>query len=182
MATDTKVETKTFQVDSSHSRVGFAVRHMMLAKVRGHFGKISGSLVLEGGQTVPTSIQAEIDVTSIDTREPQRDTHLRSPDFFDTEKFPTITFKSTEIKPGSGNEFTATGDLTIHGTTKPLTLTVEAEGRITDPYGKDRAAYTARGRVHRKEFGLVWNQAMETGGVMVGDDVDIELEIEAVGE
>lgn len=182
MSMQTNAKTKTFHVDPAHSRVGFAVRHMMLTKVRGHFGKLGGSLVLEGDSVVPISIEAEIDVTTIDTREPDRDTHLRSPDFFDAEAHPKMTFRSTQIAKKGDTEFAVTGDLTIRGTTKPVTLNVEADGRITDPYGKDRVAYTGKGKINRKEYGLAWHQVLETGGMIVGDDVEIELEIEAVGE
>ncbi len=180
MAADTGTNTKTFEVDPAHSRVGFAVRHMVLTKVRGHFGKLKGSIVLADGQTVPQSIEAEVEVGSIDTREAQRDAHLRSPDFFDAENHPMMIFQSTTLRKGSSNRFSAVGELEIRGTKKSFTLEVEAEGRITDPFGKDRVAYTASGRINRKEFGLAWNQVLETGGLVVADEIEIELEIEAV--
>jgi polyisoprenoid-binding protein YceI len=182
MTTHATQGTKTFQIDTIHSQVGFAVRHLMLSKVRGHFGGVTGSVTVPDGQTIPTAVEATISVDSIDTREPQRDGHLKSPDFFHVEEHPTITFKSTHIETTGDSSFKLTGDLTIRGTTKAVTLTVDAEGRVKDPWGKDRVAFTARGRINRKDFGLTWNQALEAGGVAVGEDVDLELEIEAVAD
>jgi polyisoprenoid-binding protein YceI len=173
----TTTTPRTYAIDPAHSEVGFAVRHMMLSKVRGRFTKLSGSLQLTD-RDIPAAITAEIDAASIDTHEPQRDTHLRSGDFLDAERFPTLTFVSTSVAV-SGNDFTVTGDLTLHGTTKSVTLTGELEGRTTDPWGNDRIAYSAKTRINRKDFGLGWNQALETGGVLVGEEIDIILDVQA---
>jgi polyisoprenoid-binding protein YceI len=174
----TTITARTYAIDPAHSEVGFSVRHMMLSKVRGRFTKVSGTIQLGAGD-VPEGITAEIDAASIETHEPQRDTHLRSDDFLAAETYPKLTFTSTAIA-ADGNDFTVTGDLTIHGTTKSVTLTGELEGRTTDPWGNDRVAYSAKTRINRKDFGLTWNQALETGGVLVGEDIDVVLDIQAV--
>jgi polyisoprenoid-binding protein YceI len=168
----------TYTIDPTHSRVSFAVRHMMLSKVRGEFGDFKGTIDVGPGG-VPTKIDAEITVESIDTKTSDRDTHLKSPDFFNAPEHPTITFQSTDIS-GSGTNFIVKGNLTLHGVTKPIELKVENEGSTVDPWGKKRVAYTATTRLNRKDFGLTWNQTLETGGVLVGEDVDVTLDIQAV--
>jgi polyisoprenoid-binding protein YceI len=175
----TSTTTKTYAIDPAHTDVGFSVRHMMLSKVRGQFRGVSGTIELAAGSDIPAAIRAEIDATSVDTHEPQRDTHLRSADFLEAAVHAKLTFASTAIT-GSGTTFAAAGNLTIHGVTKPVTLAGEVEGHTTDPWGNDRIAYSAKTRINRKDFGLVYNQALETGGVLVGEDVDITLEVQAV--
>ncbi len=180
MATD--VATRTWQIDPVHSSAAFAVRHLMISKVRGQFKEFSGTITTPANETIPTSIEATINAASIDTREAQRDGHLRSADFFDVEHHPHITFKSSRITANGKDRFIAHGSLTMHGVTKQIEMPGQVEGQVKDPYGKDRAAYSASLKLSRKEYGLVWNQAMETGGVMVGDDIEVTLEIEAVGD
>ncbi len=168
-----------YAIDPSHTSVEFLVRHMMLAKVRGRFTGVTGSFAVPQDGTLPTEIEANIDASSIDTREEQRDTHLKSPDFLDAANFPTIQFVSTKAE-GSGERFTLHGNLTIHGVTRPVALDVSFEGRATDPWGNQRVGFSAHTTIGRKDFGLTWNQALETGGVLVGDEVRIELNVEGI--
>jgi polyisoprenoid-binding protein YceI len=165
----------TWNFDPSHSTIGFSIRHLVISKVRGRFTKWTGSLVAEGDQ--PVSATVEIDASSIDTAEPQRDAHLRSPDFFDVANFPTITFQSTGVENGGARLL---GQLTIHGVTREIALDVESNGRGKDPWGNDRIAFEGTTSINRKDFGLTWSQALETGGVLVGDKVDITLEVQAI--
>lgn len=174
-------EQTSYSIDPAHTAVEFVVRHLMITKVRGRFGAVSGIIELERGSDIPRFVEATIDATSIDTREPQRDTHLKSPDFFDVEKFPTLEFKSTRIE-GNPADFTIYGNLTIHGVTREVALKASFEGRAADPWGGQRAGYTASTTINRKDFGLTWNTALETGGVMVGDEVRIELDVEAIAK
>jgi polyisoprenoid-binding protein YceI len=169
----------TYSIDPAHTTVEFVVRHLMISKVRGRFSKIAGTIVVPEGSDVPASIQATIDVPSIDTREPDRDTHLRSADFFDAEHNPQITFASTAIG-GSAGALRVTGDLTIRGNTRSVVLDAEFEGRAVDPWGNNRIAYTAQTKINRSDFGLAWNQALEAGGVVVSDEVRIELNVQAI--
>jgi polyisoprenoid-binding protein YceI len=171
--------TQIFTIDPIHSNVGFSVRHLMIAKVRGHFKAVSGTIVIPAGSDVPEAVDVTIDGASIDTREPQRDDHLRSPDFLDVATYPTLRFVSTSIS-GDPSAFEIHGDLTIHGTTRPVVLNATFEGRANDPWGNLRAGYEATTKISRKEFGLTWNQALEAGGVAVGDEVRIELSVEAI--
>jgi polyisoprenoid-binding protein YceI len=166
-------------VDTVHSNVGFTARHMMITKVRGNFTRVKGEVQLPEGSSIPLSIAAEIEAASVDTRDDQRDGHLRSADFFDVENYPRLTFKSTSILKVSDSTFDVTGDLTIRSTTKSVTFPVEVEGQATDPQGNRRIGYSARLRVDRRDFGLTFNQALETGGVLISNEVDIELDIEA---
>jgi polyisoprenoid-binding protein YceI len=176
----TTAAVRSYAVDPAHSSVTFSVRHMMIAKVRGTFNTISGTVALPADSAVPTAITAEIDASSIDTRDAQRDGHLSSPDFLDVASFPKITFASTGITAGTGAEFTVTGDLTIHGVTKSVALKAEVTGQGKDPWGNDRVGFEASTRINRKDFGLSWNQGLEAGGVLVGEDIDITLDIQAV--
>jgi polyisoprenoid-binding protein YceI len=169
-----------WEIDSSHSSIHFAVRHLMIAKVRGQFSKWSGTLQVPEGDFRKAGLTVTIDAASIDTGVADRDAHLRSADFFDVEKYPEATFKAAGTKHEASNRFELHGLLTIKGITQPLTLTVEEAGRATDPWGNTRAVFSAKGSISRKDFGLTWNQALETGGVMVGDYVEIEIDIEAV--
>lgn len=169
----------TFTLDPAHSSVEFLVRHMMFSKVRGSFGSFTLSLDVDDASNLPTSVSAEIDAASINTNVADRDAHLRSADFFDVENFPKLTFRSTKIS-GDAGAFKIDGDLTIHGTTRPVTLNASFDGRAQDPWGNDRIGYTANTKINRKDFGLGWNQALETGGVLVGEDIEIVLTIQAV--
>jgi len=169
----------TWDIDSTHSSVGFTVRHLVIAKVHGRFGKFTGSVVFNEADTAPEKVSANVVVDSIDTREEQRDGHLKSPDFFDAAKFPSITFQSTSIEK-SGAGYKLHGDLTIRDVSKSVILDVEDLGRVKDPWGNDRAAFSATGQINRKDFGLAWNMVLEAGGVAVGDRVDLSFEIQAV--
>ncbi len=172
-------EQTLYTVDPAHTTAEFIVRHLMITKVRGRFTAVEGQVELAPGSELPRSVRASIDAASIDTREEQRDAHLRSADFFDVEKFPQLTFESTRID-GTPDDFTIDGKLTIHGVTRDVTLDGSFEGRVTDPWGGERVGYTAQGKINRKDFGLNWNAALEAGGVVVGDEVRIELNVEAV--
>jgi polyisoprenoid-binding protein YceI len=165
--------------DPTHSGIHFSVRHLMISKVRGSFNKWTGTFEYDEKDPSKSKISVSIDVNSIDTKEAQRDGHLKSPDFFEAEKFPEITFKSTSIAK-DGDDFKLAGDLTIHGVTKPVELKVESHGQGKDPWGNERAGFSVKATISRKEFGLQWNQALETGGVVVGDKVEIEADIEAI--
>ncbi len=169
----------TWNFDNVHSVVGFSVRHLMISKVRGHFNKWGGTFEYDPKNPSTAKIDVKVETASIDTREEKRDAHLRSPDFFDVEKFPEMTFKSTSVS-GSGEELELTGDLTLHGVTKSVKLKVESLGTTKDPWGGERAGFSASTSVNRKDFGLHWNVALEAGGVVVGEKVDINIEIEAI--
>lgn len=173
-------EKTTWQIDTAHSYVEFAVKHLMIATVKGRFSTISGTVTENGDNLANAEVAVSIDAASIDTREPQRDAHLRSADFLDVEKFPTITFASTAVNKTGSDAFALTGNLTIHGVTRSITLAVTDEGAAKDPWGGERRGFSATGKIARKDFGLLWNQAMETGGVLVGDEVRISIEAELV--
>jgi len=168
-----------YAIDPAHTAVEFVVRHLMITRVRGRFGGVTGTIELRPGSDVPTSVQAHIDAGTIDTREPQRDAHLQSADFLEVEKHPVLDFVSTRID-GSPNDFTIHGNLTIRGVTREVALKAEFEGFVSDPWGGRRAGYRATATINRRDFGLTWNAALETGGVMVGDEVRIELDVQAV--
>jgi polyisoprenoid-binding protein YceI len=169
-----------YQIDSAHSSAHFSVRHMMIANVRGEFSKLSGSVVYDSENPANSSIDAEIDTTSINTREPQRDAHLKSADFLDVEKFPLITFHGKEIS-GHGTEWRVKGDLTIHGMTRLVTLDVDGPTPETkDPWGNLRIGASITTKIDRKDFGLTWNTNLEAGGVLVGQEVKISIDLEAI--
>ena len=173
----------TWRIDSAHSQVEFAVTHLMFSKVRGRFRTLAGTLELgPGGDVSRARVTALIPSASIDTGSADRDTHLRSPDFLDAERFPELRFESRSVAKGAGGALTVTGDLTIRGVTRPVQLTVVESGTQRDPWGHERVAYSATTTIDRREFGLTWNQLLETGGVAVSHDVGISLEIEAVRE
>jgi polyisoprenoid-binding protein YceI len=168
----------TYTIDPAHSTAEFKVRHLMVSNVRGHFSGITGTVVFDPSAPEKSRVEATIDATTIHTRDEQRDTHLKSADFLDVEKHPTITFVSKKITGGDG-EWTVTGDLTIHGVTKEVTLDVEGPApEAKDPWGNVKTGATATNKISRKDFGMVFNMALETGGVMVGDEVTITLELE----
>jgi polyisoprenoid-binding protein YceI len=172
--------TQHFSIDPVHSSIGFAVRHMVFAKVRGRFAAFSGTVALDPGALERSSVEVEIDAASIDTGAPDRDKHLRSADFFDVEQFPKLTFKSTRIEALGGARYGLHGLLTMHGVEREVTLAAEYAGLAKDPWGNPRAAFTLSGSLDRRDFGLKWNQALETGGVLVGERVELELEVQAV--
>jgi polyisoprenoid-binding protein YceI len=180
--TDTTTTTSgisTWNIDKVHSSIDFAVKHMMFSTVKGRFGEFSGEINLDDQNLPDSSVNVEIQTSSIDTRDAGRDGHLASPDFFDAEKFPTITFTSTNVEAAKGDEFKVSGDLTLHGITKQVVMTVEQTGRGMSPFGFPVTGFSATTKISRKEFGLEWNAALETGGVLVGDDIKISIEIEA---
>jgi polyisoprenoid-binding protein YceI len=172
--------TQEYKLDSAHSSVGFAVRHMMFAKVRGRFGAFRGTIALDAEHLDRSSVEVEIDAASIDTGTADRDNHLRSADFFDAEQFPKLTFKSTRIEHQGGDRYAVHGKLAIRGVERDVTLAAEYGGLAKDPWGNERALFTATGSLDRREYGLKWNQALEAGGVLVGERVDLELEVQAV--
>jgi polyisoprenoid-binding protein YceI len=169
---------QSWNIDVVHSTVGFTVRHLMVSKVHGLFTKWSGSFAFDEENPAASHVQVQIEVASVDTREPQRDGHLRSGDFFEAEKFPHMTFKSTSVE-GSKNHFKVTGDLTLRGVTKPVVLDVEYAGRTVHPQMGERAGFSAHTSINRKDFGVSFNQVLDTGGVAVSEKVDINIEVEA---
>lgn len=170
----------TWTIDATHTEVAFAVRHLMISTVRGRFGAVTGSVTIDEQNPKASTIEATIDVTSIDTRQEARDNHLRSADFFDVENHPTMHFVSKRVEGNIASEFLLVGDLTIRGSTQEVTLAVTNEGRGIDPWGNDRVGVSATGKIKRSDFGLVWNQALEAGGVAVGDEVKLSLDLELV--
>jgi len=169
-----------WQIDSAHSHIQFSVRHMMISTVRGRFNEFSGTVAFDEDNPTSSTIDVTIDVTSIDTREQQRDDHLRSPDFFDAANFPNMTFKSKQIEKTGDNNGRLIGDLTIKDITKEVALDVEYAGQAQSPWGTTNAGFSASGSIDRKEFGLTWNQALETGGILVGDRIKIDIEVELI--
>jgi polyisoprenoid-binding protein YceI len=167
-------------IDPAHSEVGFAVKHLMFATVKGVFRNFSGKIVLNEQNLAASSIEADIDVGSIDTRQEQRDAHLRSPDFFDAENFPSMTFRSTKLERVRHAHYRAVGELTIRGVTREVVLDVEETGRGGDPWGGQRIGYSATTKIDREDFGLTWNQVLEAGGVAVSREVKIAVEVEVV--
>jgi polyisoprenoid-binding protein YceI len=166
----------TWEIDPNHTRIGFVARYIMVTKVRGHFTKFSGAIHI-AERPEDSWAELTVDAASIDTNQPDRDNHLRSPDFLDVERFPTITFRSTKVELTGANTLKVTGDLTIRDVTRPVVLDVEFDGVTKDPYGKTRAAFSATGQIDRTEFGASWNLVLETGGLMVSKDIKLELEV-----
>jgi len=168
--------------DTVHSNVGFSVRHLMISKVHGRFTTWTGSLSLDEAQHTASSVEVEIDSASVDTKEAQRDEHLRSADFLDAANFPKITFHSTRVEKVDDQNYKVTGDLTIHGVTREVTLDAEYLGRQKDPWGGERVGFSAKTAIDRKHFGLTFNIPLEGGGIVVGEKVEITLDVEAVKE
>ncbi len=169
----------SYDIDSSHSSASFKVRHLMVSNVRGEFGQISGKVVIDDIDLTRSTVDVSIDVSTINTHDPKRDEHLRSADFFDVAQFPVITFKSKRVQPGKGGDLFVTGDLTIRGVTREVTLDVEPlSPEVNDPWGNVKRGASGRARINRKEFNVIWNASLDGGGVLVGDDVAITLEVE----
>lgn len=178
MASIDDITPGTWTIDASHTTVGFTARHLMITKVRGRFGAVEGAATIAEDR-LQSSVQATIELASIDTGDAGRDEHLRGADFFDVANHPTITFASTGIKE-DGGDFVLFGDLTIKGITKPVELELEFDGVSGDPWGGTRAGFTAEGEINRKEWGLEWNVALEGGGVLVGEKIKLSLDVELV--
>ncbi len=178
MAINTETKT-TWQIDPAHSVVEFSGRHMMVSTYKGRFKGIKGTIVIDEATPEQSSVEVEIDTTTVDSGQEQRDGHLKSPDFLDVATYPTITFKSTKVVPEGNEKAKVTGDLSLHGVTKPVTLDVELNGFGKNPWGKDVAGFEARTTISRKDFDLNFNVALETGGVLLGDTIKIELHVEA---
>jgi polyisoprenoid-binding protein YceI len=171
--------TKTWQIDPAHNNVEFGVKHLMISTVKGRFGKVEGTIEVDESRPRETAkVDVTIDVTTIDTRQEQRDAHLRSPDFFDVANFPTMRFVSKRIEGDVTGEFTLVGDLTIKDITREVTLDVTNEGQGNDPWGNTRAGFSAKGKINRHDFGLTWNALTETGGFVVGDEVKLSIDAE----
>jgi polyisoprenoid-binding protein YceI len=170
----------TWQIDPTHTSIGFAVKHLMISTVKGHFQTVRGTVRMSGEDPLGGSADVEIDVASISTGTPQRDDHLRSPDFFDAARFPVITFRSRRMERGPDGDFRLTGDLSIRDVTKEVALTVTYEGATADPWGGRRTGFSATGRIKRSDFGIVWNQLIEAGGVTVGDEIRLNLDVQLV--
>jgi polyisoprenoid-binding protein YceI len=169
----------TYALDVSHSSVGFSVRHLMVSKTKGRFADFTGTVTI-AEDPLDSSVEVDIQTASVDTRDETRDGHLRSPDFFDAERFPTITYRSTKVTPAGKGSWTVEGDLTVADVTRSVPLEVTFEGAAKDPWGGNRIGFTARTELDREAFGLTWNQALETGGVLVGKQVKIDIEAEAI--
>src|SRR3954454_5526150 len=179
--TTTPASVITWKLDPAHSTADFKVKHMMISNVKGTFTGLTGTLLENPADPTRSTIEASIDVASLNTGDAQRDGHLKSGDFFDVEKYPTMTFKSTKVERKGDAEYNVTGDLTLHGVTKPVTFAVEgptAPGK--DPWGNTRVGLSATTRINRKDFGLNWNAALETGGILVGEDVQISLDVQFI--
>ena len=170
---------ETWMIDPAHTEVGFAVKHLMISTVRGRFASVTGTIQLDEADPANSSVQVAIDASSIDTRQEQRDAHLRSPDFFDADTHPTIDFVSRRVER-AGDGLRITCDLTIRGVTREVTFDATDDGRGTDPWGNAKAAFSARTKLDRRDFGLTWNQALETGGVLVGRDIKLTINAQFV--
>jgi len=182
VATPELTSTATlWNIDPAHSHAQFKVKHMMISNVKGEFTSVKGSLRYDEHDLANSHVEAEIDAASINTREPQRDAHLKSADFFDVEKFPALAFRSTSVSKKADGELAVTGELTIHGITRTATFEVEELSTPTkDPWGNTRIGLSATTRINRKDFGLTWNAALETGGILVGEEVAITLDVEFI--
>ncbi len=173
--------TTTWNLDPAHTVAEFKVKHMMISNVKGQFAKVTGKLTVDESDLTRSRVEASIDAASLETCDAQRDAHLKSADFFDVEKFPTLSFKSTRIARVGDGELTVEGDLTIHGVTRKVVFSVEGPTPpAKDPWGNTRVAVSATTKINRKDFGLTWNSALETGGILVGEEVTITLEVQFV--
>jgi polyisoprenoid-binding protein YceI len=172
--------TGTWDLDPAHTRLGFSARHAMVATVRGSFTDVSGVLQLDSENPTNSTAEVTVQIASVQTGQPDRDAHLRSGDFFDAEKYPTLTFKSTSAKATGDDEYILTGDLTVRDVTRPIDLTIVYLGSSTDPFGNLRAGFEGQAELSRKDFGLTWNVALEAGGFLVGDKVKITIDVSAI--
>ena len=170
----------TWKVDAAHSRLGFAIKHLMIATVRGSFTRVEGTVLVDENDPTGAVVDVTVPVGSISTGDEKRDEHLRSPDFFDAERFPQMAFRSKHVEKTGGSSFRITGDLTIRDVTREVVLDAELLGRAKDPWGQEHAAFEARTKFKRSEYGLTWNAALETGGVLVGDEVKVEIEAQLI--
>jgi polyisoprenoid-binding protein YceI len=170
----------TYKIDPDHSDIMFKVKHLMISTVSGIFKKFDATAEINNNDFTDATVSFEADVTSIDTKSEQRDGHLKSDDFFNAEQYPKLTFKSTGVKKVGDNEFKLLGDLTVRDITKPIELNVEYNGVVTDPWGKERLGFEVTGKINRKEYGLKWSAVTEAGGVVVGDDVKLQLNVEMI--
>ncbi len=180
MNTDLTPLTGDYTIDAAHSTIGFTVRHAMVTNVKGKFPDFSGSLHLDGADPSASSASIDVKMDSIDTGSADRDGHLKSADFFRTDEFPTMTFRSTRAESLGGDDFRITGDLTILGTTKPITIDLEFNGAAKDPFGNERVGFEGKAQLLRSEWGLTWNAALETGGVLVSDKIKLNFDISAI--
>lgn len=171
--------TSRWVIEPTHSLVEFTVRHMMIANVKGRFSEVEGEVIGDPHDLTGATIQVSINTASVDTRVADRDNHLRSADFFDSENYPQMTFKSTKITKTGEGEYRIDGELTIRDVTRPVTLEAEFLGKAVDPWGNEKVGFSAKGKLNRKDFGLTWNAPLEAGGVLVGDEVTIQLEVQA---
>lgn len=172
--------TPAWAIDAMHAEVGFAVKHLMISTVRGRFGAVAGNVFLDEANPAKSVVDVTIDVASIDTRQEMRDNHLRSPDFFDVANYPTMRFVSKRIEGDIRKSFRVIGDLTIRDVTREVTVDATNEGSTTDPWGNNRVGISASAKLSRGDFGLTWNQALETGGVVVGDEVKLSIDVELI--
>lgn len=179
VATSISTSASTWQIDAKHSLVEFAVKHMMFTTAKGRFSDVTGTIIDDEADPTRSSVEVEIAAASIDTRDENRDTHLRSGDFFEVDRFPTIRFKSSRVEPAGRDKLRVIGDLTIRDVTREVELDAELTGRGVNPWGQEVVGYTAETKINRKDYGLTWNAALEAGGVLVSDDVKITLEIQA---
>jgi len=174
------MSTTTWNIDPAHTEVGFAVRHLMIATVRGRFAKVTGAAVVDDDNPRNSKVDVTVEIGSIDTRQEMRDNHLRSPDFFDAAKYPTMHFVSKRIEGDTAKRFKIVGDLTIKDKTHEVTLDASLEGLVKDPWGGERAGYAVTGKLNRSDFSLLWNQMLEAGGVAVGEEVKLSVDVELV--
>jgi polyisoprenoid-binding protein YceI len=180
-ATSAPTSTITWKIDPAHSRAEFKVKHMMISNVKGSFNGVAGTLIEDTADPTRSRVEATIEISTISTGDEQRDTHLKSADFFHHEQHPVMTFKSTRIEKKGDEEYAVTGDLTLHGVTKPVTFAVEGPSTPgKDPWGNTRIGLSATTKINRKDFGLTWNAALETGGILVGEDVQIVLDVQFI--
>lgn len=170
---------ETWNIDASHTLVEFGIRHLMITTVKGRFGGVEGTIKGNMDDLTDATVDVKIDAASIDTRDENRDNHLRSADFFEVEKYPHLTYKSTKVTKTGDDTYNIEGELTIRDVTKPVTLEATFLGKAVDPWGNEKVGFSAKGKVNRKDFGLTWNAPLEAGGFLVGDDVTIELEVQA---
>ncbi len=174
------VQAATYELDTSHSSVGFTIRHMVISKVKGEFDRFEGSFEFELDKPEAWSVEASVDANSINTKNEKRDEHLRSDDFLNVAEFPTLSFRSIRVEQHKGGALSLHGELTLHGVTRPVVFALEFNGVIDDPWGNRRAGFSASTTIDRKDYGLTWSKALETGGLVVGDEVEINIEVEGV--